>query len=197
MYKYLVLRSHSEPISSEKYIRSIDIYFYSAMANSTSIKVWMAAFILSISSTSVTSSSIRWTDCTKNVPESSRHFSTSAIDLSSLPSTLHCGQLDVPMDYSRPFCKTNMITLGIAMYRPSKPKGALFQYDLPSFQVSCVSSAENGRSSNSGGTDAGVMLAWEIALNYTNAFNELLEFDILGTLPFIIRSPCAVNTQFE
>jgi hypothetical protein len=34
--------------------------------------------------------------------------------------------------------------------------------------------------SNPGGTDAGVILAWEIALNYTNAFNELLEFDILG-----------------
>ena len=27
-----------------------------------------------------------------------------------------------------------------------------------------------------------MILAWEIALNYTNAFNELLDFDILGML---------------
>jgi hypothetical protein len=45
------------------------------------------------------------------------------------------------MDYSRLFSKTNMITLGIAMYRPSKPKGALFQYGLHFFQVSRVSSS--------------------------------------------------------
>jgi len=45
---------------------------------------------------------------------------------------------------------------------------------------SCLPSWNN-RYSNPGGTDAGVILAWEIALNYTNAFNELLDFDILGT----------------
>ncbi|KAE9363001.1 hypothetical protein N431DRAFT_550765 [Stipitochalara longipes BDJ] len=114
---------------------------------------------LPIRSVPAPSSNIRWTDCAKNVPESSEYFNTSAINLNSLPSTLHCGQIDVPMDYSKPFCETNMITLGLGMYRPTKPKGALFH--------------------NPGGTDAGVILAWEIALSYTNAFNELLDFDIL------------------
>ncbi|KAF4628966.1 hypothetical protein G7Y89_g9180 [Cudoniella acicularis] len=86
----------------------------------------------------------------------------SAIDVTNLPSTLHCGQLDVPMDYSKPFGETNMITLGLAMYRPANPKGVLF---LPV--------------SNPGGTDAGVVVAWEVALNVTQTFDGLLDFDLL------------------
>lgn len=69
---------------------------------------------------------IRWIDCSKNVPESSSTFNASTINITSLPPTLHCGQLDVPMDYSKPFCDGNKITLGLAMVRPSNPKGALF-----------------------------------------------------------------------
>ncbi|PMD32000.1 hypothetical protein L207DRAFT_441349 [Hyaloscypha variabilis F] len=125
----------------------------------SSLSFWAAVLAVPIRSISVPSSNIRWIDCTKNVPQSSQYFNTSAINLSNLPSTLHCGQIDVPMDYSKPFCETNMITVALGMYRPTKPKGALFH--------------------NPGGTDAGVILAWEIALNYTNAFNELLDFDIL------------------
>jgi len=70
--------------------------------------------------------SIQWTDCAKNVPESDGTFNSSTVDLVSLPSNLHCGQLDVPMDYSKPFCETNKITLGLAMVRPANPKGGLF-----------------------------------------------------------------------
>ncbi|KAF4637604.1 hypothetical protein G7Y89_g477 [Cudoniella acicularis] len=104
---------------------------------------------------------IRWTDCAKSVPEltTSGTLNTSAIDLTMLPPTLHCGQLDVPMDYSKPFCETNMITLGLAMYRPVNPKGVLFF--------------------NPGGTDAGVVVAWEVALNVTQAFDGLLDLELL------------------
>ncbi|TVY92660.1 putative hydrolase [Lachnellula willkommii] len=104
------------------------------------------------------SNRIRWTDCAKNVPESDITFNSSTVDLSSLPSTLHCGELDVPMDYSKPFCETNKITLGLAMVRPAHPKGGLFF--------------------NPGGSDAGVVVAWEVALNLTNAFDGLLDFDL-------------------
>ncbi|RFU28898.1 hypothetical protein B7463_g7452, partial [Scytalidium lignicola] len=106
-------------------------------------------------------SKIRWTDCAKSVPgpTTSSTFNISAIDLTNLPTTLHCGQLDVPMDYSKPFCETNMITLGLAMYRPATPKGVLFF--------------------NPGGTDAGVVVAWEVALNATQAFDGLLDFGLL------------------
>jgi len=70
---------------------------------------------------------IRWINCAENVPQSDDTFNASSIDLSSLPLRLECGQLDVPMDYSKPFCEdTNMITLGLAVVRAEKSKGALF-----------------------------------------------------------------------
>jgi hypothetical protein len=34
-------------------------------------------------------------------------------------------------------------------------------------------------SSNPGGTDAGVVVAWEVALNLTNAFSGLEDFDLM------------------
>lgn len=34
--------------------------------------------------------------------------------------------------------------------------------------------------SNPGGTDAGVVVAWDVALNVTHAFDGLLDFDLLG-----------------
>ncbi|TVY40872.1 putative hydrolase, partial [Lachnellula subtilissima] len=94
----------------------------------------------------------------EKIPESDGTFNSSTVDLTSLPSNLHCGQLDVPMDYSKPFCETNKITLGLAMVRPANPKGGLFF--------------------NPGGSDAGVIVAWEVALNLTNAFDGLLDFDL-------------------
>lgn len=71
---------------------------------------------------------IRWINCADAVPgpTTTASLNISAIDLTNLPSTLHCGLLDVPMDYSKPMCETNMVTLGLAMHRPVNPKGALF-----------------------------------------------------------------------
>jgi hypothetical protein len=42
--------------------------------------------------------------------------------------------------------------------------------------------------SNPGGSDPGVVVAWEVALNITNAFDGLLDFDLLGTLPVTMAS---------
>lgn len=64
------------------------------------------------------------------------------VDLSDLPESLHCGRADVPMDYSKPMSRHNMITLGLAMYRPKNPKGVLFVYVepmAPSILCSCHS----------------------------------------------------------
>jgi hypothetical protein len=62
--------------------------------------------------------SIQWVDCASNIPESLK-----GADLpKTLPSTLHCGRLDVPMDYAKPFSADNKITLGFSMYRPDKPR---------------------------------------------------------------------------
>ncbi|RDL37041.1 Uncharacterized protein BP5553_04474 [Venustampulla echinocandica] len=114
---------------------------------------------LSVASHSIPVDRIKWTDCSKNVPQSTGSFNGSAIDLTNLPPTLHCGQIDVPMDYSKPLCHTNMITLRLAMYRPANPKGVLFF--------------------NPGGTDPGVVVAWEVALGLTKIFSELMDFDLL------------------
>ncbi len=70
---------------------------------------------------------IRWVNCSENVP-SAAGLDLTGVDLVNLPPALHCGQLDVPMDYSRPQGPNNTVTLGLAMVRPANPKGVLFVY---------------------------------------------------------------------
>ncbi|KAJ7837987.1 hypothetical protein B0H14DRAFT_2790225 [Mycena olivaceomarginata] len=97
---------------------------------------------------------IRWVDCANNVPAPLQGMNFT----SPLPSTLHCGQLDVPMDYSKPIGDSNTITLGFTMYRPqqlARPRG-------PGQEVASYS--------------------WEIALNLERAswFAGLEGYDILA-----------------
>ncbi|KAK0247435.1 hypothetical protein LTS09_017415 [Friedmanniomyces endolithicus] len=105
---------------------------------------------------------INWLDCHDAVPAVlPLEFPTA--NVSALPSTLHCGQIEVPMDYSRPISAENNITVGLAMYRPENPKGLLFY---------CP-----------GGTDAGAVIPWQIALDLNGKFlpnfTGLLEYDIM------------------
>jgi CHASE1-domain containing sensor protein len=62
--------------------------------------------------------SIQWVDCASNVPQPLQGQSLPT----TLPSTLHCGRLDVPMDYAKPIAADNKITLGFSMYRPDNPR---------------------------------------------------------------------------
>jgi len=66
---------------------------------------------------------IKWIDCRNQVPFT---LNLEGIDMANLPSSLHCGELVVPMDYAEPISAQNNITLGIAMYRPKKPKGVVY-----------------------------------------------------------------------
>jgi hypothetical protein len=77
---------------------------------------------------SIPSNFIKWVDCALNVPDVSGDttFDPSTIDLAGLPSNLRCGQINVPMDYSKPMSTSNVITLGLATVRAAKSKGALF-----------------------------------------------------------------------
>lgn len=62
---------------------------------------------------------IQWVDCASNVP-----LPLQAIALpATLPPSLHCGRLNVPMDYAKPMTVNNMITLGFSMYRPDNADG--------------------------------------------------------------------------
>ncbi|RDW61639.1 hypothetical protein BP5796_11531 [Coleophoma crateriformis] len=121
-------------------------------------------FILSVFHTLVAAgldsnaSTIRWVDCKDNVP-SEAIFDSTGIDLDNLPSTLHCGQIDVPMDYAKPLSSNNTITLGLAMYRPKNPKGVIFY--------------------NPGGSDPAAVAAWDFALNQTDMFSGLETFDLM------------------
>ncbi|MCJ1309048.1 hypothetical protein MMC25_002703 [Agyrium rufum] len=113
---------------------------------------------------------IEWVQCARNVPVPATNFNVTGVNLRALPSTLHCGRLVVPIDYSYPISASNNITLGLAMYRPQNPKGVLFF---------CP-----------GGTDPGVAAIWQMALNQTGPFMpdfsglqmyDVMAMDIRGT----------------
>ncbi|KAJ5825954.1 hypothetical protein N7474_003092 [Penicillium riverlandense] len=99
---------------------------------------------------------IRWVDCSENVPST---LDLTGVNLNDLPTTLHCGQINVPMDYSRPLSPNNVVTLNLAMYRPVKPMGVLFV--------------------NPGGSDPVAVEAWQVALGQTSAFSGLTDYDLM------------------
>ncbi|KAF7965755.1 hypothetical protein HWV62_42002 [Athelia sp. TMB] len=102
---------------------------------------------------------IQWVNCAEHVPIPLQGTSLP----NPLPSTLHCGLLDVPMDHSKPISSSNNITIGFAMHRPKNPQGLL--------------------NFNPGGPDAEVAsFAWDISLNISNAgwFTGLSNFDFLA-----------------
>ncbi|KAJ7121509.1 hypothetical protein C8R44DRAFT_786373 [Mycena epipterygia] len=108
---------------------------------------------------SQSSNAIRWVDCANNVPVPLQGMNFT----SPLPSTLHCGQLDVPMNYSKPIDDSNTITLGFTMYRPNNSQGLInFNPGGPGQEVASYS--------------------WEIALNLSRAswFAGLEGYDILA-----------------
>ncbi|KAJ7463965.1 Alpha/Beta hydrolase protein [Mycena latifolia] len=109
---------------------------------------------------------IRWVDCHANVPqpiEPALNITGTSFP-GSLPSTLFCGEMDVPMDYTKPFdTATNNITIGFAMNRPKTPSGLIIYH------------------AGGPGLDAASQ-AWANALNLSAgaAFAGLEEFDFLA-----------------
>ncbi len=65
---------------------------------------------------------IKWVDCSLIIPSL---LKGTGANLTDLPLTLRCGQLDVPTDYTKPISATNTITLGLTMYRPANPKDVI------------------------------------------------------------------------
>ncbi|KAL6241664.1 hypothetical protein RBB50_011446 [Rhinocladiella similis] len=133
------------------------------------VRGWAYALFCFIFTLAAASPEILWTDCSEHIPPSTV-FDSTGVDLQHLPSTLKCGQIVVPMDYARPLSESNNITLGLAMHRPLHPKGAIFF---------CP-----------GGSDNGVVYAWNLALNITSPFTpdfsgltdyDLMMMDIRGT----------------
>ncbi|KAJ9615006.1 hypothetical protein H2200_001080 [Cladophialophora chaetospira] len=101
-------------------------------------------------------SAITWINCAEQPPFT---LNTTSIDLTKLPSTLHCGRVVVPMNYAKPIGPKNNITLGIAMYRPQNPKGVIFH--------------------NPGTTDEATIFAWQAALNLSDVFGGLEDYDLM------------------
>ncbi|KAI1737678.1 hypothetical protein F4680DRAFT_467959 [Xylaria scruposa] len=100
--------------------------------------------------------SVEWLDCHDHIPSTLALTST---ELMNLPKTLQCGRISLPMDYNRPYGYENNITIGLAMHRPHDPKGAIFV--------------------NPGGSDPVAVLAWEMALNLTDTFKGLEDYDLM------------------
>ncbi|KAJ7491237.1 Alpha/Beta hydrolase protein [Mycena latifolia] len=104
---------------------------------------------------------IRWLDCHERIPAPFQ----AAVNITSstpLPSSLFCGELDVPMDYTKPFddCD-NKITVGFAMIRPENPEGVILYH------------------AGGPGEDA-ALEAWANVFNLSETFTGLENFDILA-----------------
>ncbi|KAJ7599803.1 hypothetical protein C8J56DRAFT_908924 [Mycena floridula] len=118
--------------------------------------VLLASFCLSLPQSG---NDISWVDCAANVPQPLQGTNLTF----PLPTELHCGRLDVPMDYSKPKSPSNTITLGFSIYRPNNSQGLInFNPGGPGEEVASY--------------------PWDIALNLTRAswFTGLEGYDILG-----------------
>ncbi|KAJ7828741.1 hypothetical protein B0H14DRAFT_3873220 [Mycena olivaceomarginata] len=112
-----------------------------------------------------TSHTIRWVDCHDKVPEPLVPVLnlTDTTTNATLPSNLFCGEMDVPMDYTKPFDSVkNNITIGFAMNRPKKrPSGLIFYH------------------AGGPGENAAAQ-AWANALGLDSSFAGLEDFDFLA-----------------
>ncbi|KAF8198739.1 hypothetical protein K438DRAFT_1583844, partial [Mycena galopus ATCC 62051] len=80
-----------------------------------------------------------------------------------LPANLFCGEMDVPMDYTKPFdAITNNITIGFAMNRPTEPAQGLILHHA------------------GGPGENAAAQAWANAFNLSYAFVGLEDFDFLA-----------------
>ncbi|KAJ7932817.1 Alpha/Beta hydrolase protein [Mycena leptocephala] len=127
---------------------------------------------------------LRWVDCTTHVPQPIQMALNITTFSGPLPPTLFCGEMDVPMDYSKPIAADNQITVGFAMNRPKNPAGLLIFH------------------AGGPGVDA-VSQAWANALNTSQAasFAGLEEFDFLAVntrgIQFSNPLNCTSNTFFN
>ncbi|KAJ6486961.1 hypothetical protein C8R45DRAFT_1074725 [Mycena sanguinolenta] len=98
--------------------------------------LWVLPFLVffqtssptSATPTSRTKQTIRWVDCRDRVPDPVAKAAnlTGPTWVGALPLNLHCGEMDVPMDYTREFDQvTNNITIGFAMTRPVPPAAVM------------------------------------------------------------------------
>ncbi|KAJ7167096.1 Alpha/Beta hydrolase protein [Mycena filopes] len=116
---------------------------------------------------SSTNQTIRWVDCHERVPqpiESALNVTGTNFN-GTLPASLFCGEMDVPMDYTKPFdAANNNITIGFAMNRPAKESAGLIFYHA-----------------GGPGLDAASQ-AWANALNLSSGapFAGLEDFDFLA-----------------
>ncbi|KAJ7304764.1 hypothetical protein DFH08DRAFT_617132, partial [Mycena albidolilacea] len=116
-------------------------------------------------STDHTNQTIRWVDCHDKVPE----LLVPELNLTdttfpgNLPSNLFCGEMDVPIDYTKPFdTATNNITIGFVMNRPPKTASGLIFYHA------------------GGPGENAAAQAWANALNISSAFFGLEDVDFLA-----------------
>ncbi|KAJ7924150.1 hypothetical protein B0H13DRAFT_1602008 [Mycena leptocephala] len=117
-----------------------------------------------------TNQTIRWVDCHDKVPDAIAPESipptynvTGGTITGPLPANLFCGEMDVPMDYTKPFdAVTNNITIGFAMNRPQKRAQGLILHHA------------------GGPGENAAAQAWANAFNLSYAFVGLEDFDFLA-----------------
>ncbi|KAK4700896.1 hypothetical protein P7C70_g5348, partial [Phenoliferia sp. Uapishka_3] len=104
------------------------------------------------------STEIEWISCAENTPQPLQGLIPNAT-LASLPLTLSCGHLPVPIDWSQPISENNSMAVAFAKYSPPNAVGNLFF---------CPGGPGQESASN----------AWEVALGTTNLLEGLESFNI-------------------
>ncbi|KAJ7255668.1 hypothetical protein C8J57DRAFT_1075388, partial [Mycena rebaudengoi] len=128
---------------------------------------------------------IRWLDChdRMTLAFAGKAFNAeTTIFNGTLPDSFKCGEMDVPMDWAKPFdAETNHITIGFAMNRPKVSSGLLLYHP------------------GGPGEDA-IGQAWARALNMTGTWQGLEDFDFLAInsrgLQFSSPLNCTVGDIF-
>ncbi|KAH8818585.1 Alpha/Beta hydrolase protein [Flagelloscypha sp. PMI_526] len=113
---------------------------------------------------------VRWIDCTQNVPVPLQVAFNSTTWPPGAPTLdgLQCGLIDVPLDYEKSFGEDNKITVALSIFTPPNitPKGTIFLHP--------------------GGPDEGQSAVWTRIVNpavFSDGMEdfELLAFDTRGT----------------
>ncbi|KAH8823334.1 hypothetical protein DL96DRAFT_1617263 [Flagelloscypha sp. PMI_526] len=121
---------------------------------------------------------IQWVNCSDNVPEALySEYAINPFFTETLPGTLKCGRLDVPLDYAKEFDEKNNISIAFSLYTPPNPVGTIFY--------------------NPGGPGAEVQSeAWHFALNSSRLFSGLEDFELMMMDPRGTHASSPLNHSY-
>ncbi|KAJ7913856.1 hypothetical protein B0H13DRAFT_2270961 [Mycena leptocephala] len=134
---------------------------------------------------------IKWLDCHDRVPSDIQGIVLNVTSSTPLPPSLACGEIVVPMDYTKPISTTNNITVGFAMSRPANRANSsgliAYHAGMPTISFALFFS----KTFQGGPGIPAASKAWATTFNMSETFTGLENFDIIGS----INSYPAINVR--